>query len=381
MSQDRKTQGVSCVPSPWNKGRRGQIRGGGQCWRQDLNLGTPARTDLESVAVGQSWLRQPALWTSRGYLGLEVPQSGSASETLPSGEPHAPSFGLAKGVRDGVYTWTYVHFHMARPRRRISFRGPLGQRGVSPIIGTVLMVAITVVLAAVLYAVVQIPLSPPPPVVGVQSYYNDTSVVIYGEDNGPGSNQCPKPSYTCTMLGNEYVVTQVQGVVPISQVVVLFYCDGGLAQIDTLSDILVSSLDSGNAPPPGGTPSSSNVCPDQAGVSTGAIAPQGAPPPPPPPPPPPGGGTSGCVNHPAWAGATLSHLVYFVPSQPGEQVIHAGDVFVAYGSACHVMVDSTPGDDYYGPPLECQQVPGLCFIELLDGNNIIDVLQFAQGAP
>lgn len=29
-----------------------------RCWRQDLNLGTPARTDLESVAFGQTLLRQ-----------------------------------------------------------------------------------------------------------------------------------------------------------------------------------------------------------------------------------------------------------------------------------------------------------------------------------
>ena len=35
-----------------------QIGTNGECWRQDLNLGTPTRTDLESVAFGQTLLRQ-----------------------------------------------------------------------------------------------------------------------------------------------------------------------------------------------------------------------------------------------------------------------------------------------------------------------------------
>ncbi len=40
-----------------SRGHRGTA-GIGSCWRQDLNLGTPTRTDLESVAFGQTLLRQ-----------------------------------------------------------------------------------------------------------------------------------------------------------------------------------------------------------------------------------------------------------------------------------------------------------------------------------
>lgn len=47
-----------------------------ECWRQDLNLGTPARTDLESVAVGQAWLRQPAtLMTLFRYMDRSGPET------------------------------------------------------------------------------------------------------------------------------------------------------------------------------------------------------------------------------------------------------------------------------------------------------------------
>ena len=272
-----------------------------------------------------------------------------------------------------------VFYRMPLRRGPRLLRSRKGKRGVSPIIGTVLLVAITVVLAAILYAVVQMPLSPPPPVIGVQAFYNDSSFTVYGEDNGPYApqDQCPAATHNvCTMPGSMFVITQVQGVIPLGNVQVLFFCNGELAQSGSLLDLFPSQANSSG--PGGGPGTKADSCPDQVSGSSG---------PGPGPGPGPGGGGPGggsggsCLNWPAWGAGLLNHLMYFVPESSTEQVLHAGDYFVVYGSACHVTIDKTVGDDFYGPPTECVVTPGLCVVKLLDGNNIIGVLQFAQGAP
>ena len=91
---------------------------------------------------------------------MPVPQRGAPSKKT-----------LERSFMIHLNTHQTVFYRMPLRRGPRLLRSRKGKRGVSPIIGTVLLVAITVVLAAILYAVVQMPLSPPPPVIGIQSFY------------------------------------------------------------------------------------------------------------------------------------------------------------------------------------------------------------------
>lgn len=191
------------------------------------------------------------------------------------------------------------------------------------------LVAITVILATLLYTFrIQTPSDP----VRVTYFegYNTVPVTVYGEDNGPGSNQCPAPSRICTMNGSTVTVTTIQSAHPVqfSQVFVAFLCQGSAVLTGTLASIMDPFNNTGNGHSNGG-PS----CPSPSNPPS-------------------------CINNPA-TGVALIRLVYFVPLNATEKALTPGDTFYIYGFSCHVNVDSTAGDDQYGPPAICS-TSGAC---------------------
>jgi hypothetical protein len=203
-------------------------------------------------------------------------------------------------------------------------------RGVTPILATILLVGLTVVTATVLYA-----FQPRYPGVPLQvTYYegyNEVPITVYGEDNGPGSNQCPAPAHICTMNGSTVTVTTIESShpIPYSQIQVVFLCAG----INVLSGFLSSIMDPTNNTGQGNSINDAPSCPTPANPPT-------------------------CINKPA-VGVALIRLVYFVPLSAKETTLTPGDTFYLYGFSCHVNVDSTAGDDAYGPPSICATI-GKC---------------------
>ncbi len=231
------------------------------------------------------------------------------------------------------------------------------RRGVSPLVGTVLLVSIMLVLVALLYQSVVVPLSPPPPYVALETTYNSTPFVVYGPDNDPGSNQCPAfDGHVClTTNGIVSVVSQVQAPSPaLVDLTFYFVCNGTAimsAPLLSLEDPAAATVDGGG---PGS--GSGEGCPGTASAGAG---------PGPGPGPGPGSPGSGCINPPAPADSMIN-LVYFVPANPGADALLAGSTFDIYGSTCHYAIDSTLGDDAYGPPPFCLVTPGACSLLLLD---------------
>lgn len=213
----------------------------------------------------------------------------------------------------------------ARPARR------QGARGITPILATLFLVAITVVAASVLYAFQ--PRYPPAPLhVTYYEGYDNTQITVYGEDNGPGSHQCPAPSYICTMNGSTVTITTIESAhgIPYSAIQVVFDCAG----VNVLSGPLTSIMDPLNNTGQGQTVNGAPTC---------------GPPP-----------SNSCLNKNA-VGVALIRLAYFIPLSPKETILTPGDTFYIYGYSCNVHVDSTSGDDSYGPPSICG-TPGECLL-------------------
>jgi flagellin-like protein len=217
------------------------------------------------------------------------------------------------------------------------YRRALRRRGVSPVIATILLLAITIVLVVVLYELIALPLAPSPPSVQLLSNYNSTNIVVYGEGNSPVSLNCPGPSGTCVVPGETFTIQGLTRSVPVSLVQVEFLCDGSVANSGSLTSISNPST----APSVGAGHASSSLCPNQ-----------------------PTGGPS-CINYPAWVDAAFVNLVYYLPRTTGQTTLQAGDQFVVYGSVCQTRIGSAGGGFYYGPPPECVSGLVACSIQLI----------------
>lgn len=219
--------------------------------------------------------------------------------------------------------------------RRVQRRLRSKRRGISPVIATILLLAITIILVATLYYFIKVPLSPPPPVVQLSDVYNATNVVVYGEGNNPGSSNCPGASATCTTAGSIFVVAQVQGTVDVALVTVQFVCEGAVVMSGSLTSIespQTTAIGAHNL---------NTLCPAQVGLP----------------------GPS-CIGYPASSGGQLGDMVYFLPLSATIGGMQSGSELVVYSSICSHQI-GTAGSFYYGAPQECSIVNSGCSIQLI----------------
>jgi flagellin-like protein len=248
---------------------------------------------------------------------------------------------------------------------------------VTPIIAVVLLVAMTVVLAGILYTILRVPIPPQAPYVGFSQEWNDTSVELIGQgDNQPGGGQCPAATnHICFMPGLTIVVSQLsQQAILISQVEVIFQCHGQGAMVAPLSSInYTNTLKASTGPTPsptsGGGLCGGSVAPNYCAFPNGTAYPSGVPQPNkgcPGGAPPTGGNWLNCFGS-VGPGVPLYDLIYYTPDQSSDRTLQAGDTFTAYfgGYCISSLQDGSVGDDYYGPPAYCESPAGGCGIELL----------------
>ncbi len=211
-------------------------------------------------------------------------------------------------------------YSLSHPAPAALFRPPLRRRrAVSPIIGTILLVSLTVVLISLVYVLVVVPVSPPPPYIGVSVTYSPHQT-YYGD-----ANLCPPTTGACPSLpAVTFTLTQVVSPAPsYSLVDLLFHCNG-TAYLDTG---LTAALFDPSVPPP--TPVAPTV------GNCGTFSP-GLPPP------------------------VFNELLYYQPLHPGAGRLAPGDQIVVY---LHAALP--PSTSYAGAPPWCLTVPGACTLELL----------------
>ena len=211
-------------------------------------------------------------------------------------------------------------YSLSHPAPAALFRPPLRRRrAVSPIIGTILLVSLTVVLISLVYVLVVVPVSPPPPYIGVSVTYSPHQT-YYGD-----ANLCPPTTGACPSLpAVTFTLTQVVSPAPsYSLVDLLFHCNG-TTYLDTG---LTAALFDPSVPPP--TPVAPTV------GNCGTFSP-GLPPP------------------------VFNELLYYQPLHPGAGRLAPGDQIVVY---LHAALP--PSTSYAGAPPWCLTVPGACTLELL----------------
>ncbi len=211
-------------------------------------------------------------------------------------------------------------YSFSHPAPAVLFRPPLRRRrAVSPIIGTILLVSLTVVLISLVYVLVVVPVSPPPPYIGVSVTYSPHQT-YYGD-----ANLCPPTTGACPSLpAVTFTLTQVVSPAPsYSLVDLLFHCNG-TTYLDTG---LTAALFDPSVPPP--TPVAPTV------GNCGTFSP-GLPPP------------------------VFNELLYYQPLHPGAGRLAPGDQIVVY---LHAALP--PSTSYAGAPPWCLTVPGACTLELL----------------
>ena len=211
-------------------------------------------------------------------------------------------------------------YSFSHPAPTALFRPPLRRRrAVSPIIGTILLVSLTVVLISLVYVLVVVPVSPPPPYIGV-SVTSSPHQTYYGD-----ANLCPPTTGACPSLpAVTFTLTQVVSPAPsYSLVDLLFHCNG-TTYLDTG---LTAALFDPSVPPP--TPVAPTV------GNCGTFSP-GLPPP------------------------VFNELLYYQPLHPGAGRLAPGDQIVVY---LHAALP--PSTSYAGAPPWCLTVPGACTLELL----------------
>lgn len=251
---------------------------------------------------------------------------------------------------------------MRRIGRRASSR-----RGVTPIIATVLLLALTMVLVATLYYIVRTPMPPQAPYLGFQAEWNVGSVELLGDgDNAPGASQCPAATgHICFVQGTQFVLSQVSSPAPpISQILVQFMCNGTVALQSTLAQITAASAIAGGGAGDGTPPTSAglcgghyilNHCQDPSGnwVSGGCPSTD-----------------LNCFGS-VGSGVPLYSMVYYTPTSTTSLVVEPGDTFTAYsgGYCISASIDPSIGDDYYGPPSWCNTIPGACSVQLFYTGN------------
>ncbi len=202
-----------------------------------------------------------------------------------------------------------THFPRLRPRRR----------AVSPIIGTILLVSLTVVLVSLLYILVVVPVSPPPPYIGVTVTYSPHQT-YYGTPS-----LCPPTTSACpTLPAVTFTLTQVVSPAPsYSLVDLLFHCNGTAY----LNAGLTSTLFTPSVPPSAPTTPTVGLC---GTFSPGSPAP------------------------------VFNELLYYQPLHPGQGRLSPGDQIVVY-----LHAPLPPSTSYAGAPPWCLTIPGACTLELL----------------
>lgn len=267
------------------------------------------------------------------------------------------------------------------------------RRGVSPIIAVILLVAITLVLTAVLYAMLHVSLPPQYPTATFQTEWDDTSVELLGDgDNAPGTGgQCPATTDDiCLITGSEWVLTQASAGIPISQLEIYFDCNGTLALSAPMSSISYAAAIAAGGAGDGHAPTSNSLCgghviPNYCAYPNGTWVPTGGP-------GGPGGpGPTTCTSSElncfgsVGVGIDLASLVYYTPPPgPSSQFLQAGTVFTTYsgGYCMSAAIDSSIGDDYYGPPSWCNYDVGACSLVLAytgTPSTILGTFEFAPG--
>lgn len=255
------------------------------------------------------------------------------------------------------------------------------RRAVTPIIATILMIAILIVLMAVLYAFVAVQPPPQAPVADFTTLWGDTSVELLGDgDNAPGAGQCPAATnHICYVSGSQWLLTGTSVPIPINNVEAIFMCNGtGVLQAPLSTVSNTSALAAGGAGD-GSPPTSNSLCgghviANHCGNPNGSWVTGGGPCNPP---------DLNCFGS-VGIGVNLASLLYYTPNNWKDPMLQAGDVFTAYsgGYCMSSAADNSIGDDYYGPPVWCNDDPGACSLELLYTGTPVTVLgtfEFADG--
>ncbi len=189
----------------------------------------------------------------------------------------------------------------------------------SPIIGTILLVSLSLALITILYLAVVVPVSPPAPYIGVSVAYSPHQP-YYGD-----AGLCPPSTGACpTLPAVIYTISQLEAPAPsLSLIDLIFHCNNSAYLYGGLSAMTL-------------TPSFPLPSPSSPQLATcGSFDPS---------PPVP----------------VFDQLLYYQPLHAGEGQLTPGDEIVVY---LHAPVAGSPA--YAGAPPWCVAEVGACTLELL----------------
>jgi flagellin-like protein len=220
-----------------------------------------------------------------------------------------------------------IHAHRWR-------RGSHSRRGVSGIIATILLVAITII-AVVVLAVFRPALNQPPPSI---------DYVVKGglsEQAWSDPTDCSNTTQYAHCNALPAIFVLINGYSPsylsLAQLNLIFVCNG--------TDLIDSSLQSLEVIPGSGASPPANA-PQIGSCGTWSW----------------GEGGAG-----AFTGTYFNRLLYYQQYTPGAAGIAQGDVLVIFAHPTNDFCDYSgycPDDDYHGAPLWCFDVPGACNVYL-----------------
>lgn len=237
-------------------------------------------------------------------------------------------------------------------RVRISSWRRARQRGVEPVIATILLVAITVVLAAVLYSYLSITTPNQQPTMGfdVKGFQSEQA---WGDPT-----DCTNTSQYahCNLLPAIFITITSHSPENMLLTNVLFFlrCNGTSLLNSTLNRMEI-------VPGSGASPNASSPVLGKCGTWS---------------------------PNPVGTGATyFNRLAFYQQLFPGKTTVQDGDVIVVYahppGNFCD-RSGNCPDDDFHGAPLWCYSTPGLCSVILYDqadGGIVIGQVQLYGLAP
>ncbi|MGA7922432.1 MAG: archaellin/type IV pilin N-terminal domain-containing protein [Thermoplasmata archaeon] len=226
------------------------------------------------------------------------------------------------------------------------------RRGVSPVIATILLVAITVVLAAVLYGYLS---------VSTPNQSPSISFIAKGFQSqqawGDPTDCTNTTQYaTCNSIPAVFMIftSQIPQALLLSQLVFLLRCNGTSLVNGTLEAMEI-------VPGSGASPSPSSPVLGKCGNWT----------------------PSASGNQATF----FNRLAYYQQLFPGKTTLQDGDTMVIYAHPPGNFCDrngNCPDDDFHGAPLWCFSVPGDCTAYILDkaaGNLVVAQLPLYGLAP
>jgi hypothetical protein len=220
-------------------------------------------------------------------------------------------------------------------------RRPRGRRGVAAIIGTILILLMTIVIFSILFAF-KFYTPPAPPVVNFLIHSGGSNPVW-----GDPTDVPPSGGYSL-MNTSQIIVTSASPInIPLSSIQFTFICNnestGGPETILVTGSLAAMTWFPGaSGSPPANAPSLGYCATFHAGGF--------------------GGGAFGTL---------YNRLGIFVPIAPGVTVLAVGDTFILYiHQGCYPLDYAGGGhgvcdnDDYHGAPPWCFTNPGACTIDL-----------------